>query len=68
MDKKTSELAATHTTEARQEGPALANTKPTPERQTKKTTLPEPEPTGETQQEALATLHSAETPTSPTPL
>ena len=37
-EEQTSEpLAATHTTEARKEGPAPANTNPTPEQQTEKT-------------------------------
>ena len=48
-DEKTSEPVATHTTEAGREGPALANTNPTPEKQTEKITLPEPEPLGGTQ-------------------
>ena len=66
-DEQTAEPAITHTIETRQEGPTPANTNPTPEQQKEKTTLLELEPTCETQQEALATLNSAETHTSPIP-
>ena len=66
-DEQEPEPATTNTTEARQEGSALAKTNPTQEQQTENTTLPELGPTCKSQQEALATPHSAATPTSPTP-
>ena len=66
-DNHEPEPTTTNTTEARQEGPALADTHITTKQQTTTTTLPEPEPTKDGPCKDIAIPNSVAKPLSPTP-
>ena len=63
-DDHEAEPTTTTTTEARQEGPALADTHTTPDHQPASTTLPVPVPVDDAQREATAIPDSAAKPRS----
>ena len=67
IDDHEAKPTRTTTIEARQEGPAPADTRITPDQQPATKTLPEPVPTGDTQHEAATKPDSVEKSPSPTP-